>query len=192
MGTVTGTVLSAGVRAVGPDGVAVALSSHVSPAYGPTTVTYGGYQAADGSIVAGVMVGNSPRLARLVPVEPCVDQCARVASLDMTGRMISERGKPGQCTDLARNTVSAKLLVTDESGQPLRGATVRGRFLDDYFLDTTVTLTTNRKGIATAKHDGPACVGAVAFLVESVNAGGRTLDRTSGVLTNFVIPQPRR
>jgi hypothetical protein len=192
LGTVTGTVLNAGVRAVGPDGVAASLAANVSPAYGPTTVTYGGDQAADGSILAGVSVGRSERLVRLVPAEPCAEQCARVASLTMTGRMISERGKPGQCTDLARNTVSAKLLVTDENGLPLRGATVRGRFLDDYYLDSTVTVTTNRKGIATAKHDGPPCVGAIAFLVEGVDAGSRTLDRTTGVLTSYVIPQPRR
>ena len=191
-GTITGTVLNAGVRAQGPAGLAQSLAASVSPAYGPTTVTYGGDQAADGSILAGVSVGRSERLVRLVPVEPCADQCVRVASLTMTGRMISERGKPGQCTDLARNTVSAKLLVTDENGLPLRGATVRGRFLDDYFLDATVTVTTNRKGIATAKHDGPACVGAIAFLVEGASGGGRTLDRTTGVLTSYVIPQPRR
>lgn len=191
-GTITGTVLSTGVRAGGPDGLAISLAAYVSPAYGPTSVTYGGDQGDDGSIVAGVFVGRSARLARLVPVQPCEGACLRVDSLAMTGRMNSERGQPGQCTDLARNRVTAQLLVTDENGTPLRGATVRGRFLDDHYLDAPVTLVTNRKGIATARHEGPACVGAVAFLVDDVSAGARRLDRTTGVLTSYVIPQPRR
>ncbi len=79
--------------------------------------------------------------------------------------------------------------VVDENGAAVAGAVVKGRFLDDYCLDGKVTLTTNSQGNVTAQHSGPACVGAIAFFVDSVAKAGRSLDRTNGVLTSFVIPQ---
>ena len=111
----------------------------------------------------------------------------------MSGRMVSEPGQPpGQCTPGATNEVTARISVKNAAGQPVRGATVTGRFLDDYYLDAPVTLRSNRKGLVVAKHRGPACVGAIALLVEDVRAAGQTLDRTAGQLTSYVIPQPQR
>ena len=79
--------------------------------------------------------------------------------------------------------------MVDENGVAVRGAVVKGRFLDDYYLDGQVTLTTNSQGNVTAQHSGPACVGAIAFFVDSVTKAGRSMDRVNGVLTSFVIPQ---
>ena len=69
---------------------------------------------------------------------------------------------------------------------------MRGRFLDDYYLHQVVTLRTNRRGQALARHSGEACVGAVAFLVDGVTKTGLDLDRTTGQLSAYTIPQPRR
>ena len=60
---------------------------------------------------------------------------------------------------------------------------------DDYYLDGKVTLTTNSQVNVTAQHSGPACVGAIAFFIDRLTKASRSLDRTSGVLTSFVIPQ---
>lgn len=188
--TIVGTVQSTGFLAAGPDGLAVSLSSLLSPAYGGASVSSGGDLASDGSIVASTFIGRSPRLTRLVPVAPCTGNCLRVSTLNVTGRMISERGKPGQCTPKASNRASAALSVVDEQGVAVSGATVSGRFLDDYYLNTAVTLRTNLQGRATAQHQGPACVGAIAFFVDKVVKTGLGFDRSAGVLTGYVIPQP--
>ena len=81
---------------------------------------------------------------------------------------------------------------------------VTGHFFDDYWLDETVVGMTNANGQVTFKHVGPPCVGAIAFLVADAEAiQARTLsptvaqralrstfDRTTGILTNYVIPLP--
>jgi hypothetical protein len=82
------------------------------------------------------------------------------------------------------------LTVTDEAGAPLRWVQVSGRFLDDYWLNQPVSGLTNSRGVVRFVHDGPACVGAIAFLVDGATKGRRTLDRTTGTLTNSVIPLP--
>ncbi len=192
-GAVSATLIATGYRAAGPDGALQGLAGRVSPAYGDVTVSLGGGQGDDGSILAEVSIGRSQRLVKLVPVQPCVGNCLRVSAVQMSGRMVSEPGQPpGQCTPGATNEVTARISVKNAAGQPVRGATVTGRFLDDYYLDAPVTLRSNRKGLVVAKHRGPACVGAIALLVEDVRAAGQTLDRTAGQLTSYVIPQPQR
>ena len=62
------------------------------------------------------------------------------------------------------------------------------RLLDDA-QGGPVTQTTNSQGNVTALHCGPACVGAIACFVDSVNTAGRSLRRFNGALTSFVIPQ---
>jgi len=84
--------------------------------------------------------------------------------------------------------VSVVLNVKDEAGNAIPGATVNGRFLDDYWLNKTVVATTDTKGTAKFLHIGPGCVGAIAFLVDRVASTGRTFDRTRGVLSKWVIP----
>jgi hypothetical protein len=57
-------------------------------------------------------------------------------------------------------------------------------------MNKPVSATTNAQGVASFVHDGLACVGTVAFLVDGAIKGSRTLDRTTGVLTGSVIPLP--
>jgi len=68
--------------------------------------------------------------------------------------------------------------------------TITGHFFDDYWLDEVVTGRTNAAGQVTFKHVGSPCVGAIAFLVTDAVMAGRTFDRTTGILTSYVIPLP--
>ena len=88
------------------------------------------------------------------------------------------------------NSVTAVLKLTDEAGNPLPGVTVKGRFLDDYYLDGKVSGITNSNGVVRFTHRGPACVGAIAFFTDAATISGRSFDRTQGKLTNYVIPVP--
>lgn len=193
-GTITASLQGSGMISFGPAGPAQSLTDFLSPAYPEAGVGTPGDLADDGSILARVLIGRSYRLAKLVPVAPCEGAaCMRVSALTMKGRMVSEPGQPpGQCTPGARNDVTARLTVVDASGRPVPGATIKGRFLDDYYLDQAVTLRTNRQGQALARHSGEACVGAIAFFVDGVTKSGLDLDRTTGQLTAYTIPQPRR
>ena len=187
-GDITATVGGVGLVAYGPDGIGEALKGKLSPAYGGSDVTTGGPINAAGQILTQVMIGQAQRLVRLVAAEACGTGCIRVGSIQMLGRMI---GFPrGQCTSRAFNYVTATLTVADERGKALSGATVTGRFLDDYYLDEPVTGTTSGRGTVKFTHKGPACVGAIAILVDDVAKTGRVLDRTTGTLTNYVIPRP--
>ena len=187
-GDITATVGGVGLIAYGPDGLAQPLADKLSPAYGGGDVAVGGPINGSGQILAQVIIGRSARLVRLVAAEACASGCIRVGSIEMIGKMIGR--PPGQCTNTAFALVVATFTVTDEAGGALSGATVTGRFLDDYYLDQPVTGTTSRGGTVRFVHKGPACVGAIAILVDDVTAAGRMLDRTAGQLTNFVIPMP--
>jgi len=160
----------------------------VSPAYGPTAVTMAGPINSRGEILTRVIVGRSSRLVKLVPAAECGSACVRVGDIHMRGKFIDDPNAPGQCTPDASDHVVAKLRVTDESGTPLAGVKLTGHFLDDYWLDHVVTGKTTAGGTVRFVHDGPACVGAVAFLVTDAALAGRTFDRTTGTLTDFVIP----
>ena len=188
---VSGTVVGTAVVAYGPDGTAQPLANLLSPAYvagDSGAIVEGGPINAQGQILARVILGRSARLVRLVPAEPCTAGCIRVTSLEMTGVFVPEPGMPGQCTPDAHNDVTAEVSVSDENGDALAGVFVQGRFLDDYWTDHPVSGTTDAQGIVTFADTGPACVGAVAFLVDEATAAARTLDRTSGILVNDVIP----
>ena len=188
-GTVVGAEQSAGIRAQGPNGTVQSLTSLLSPAYAGVTISSGSDLGDAGVVLASSNIGRAGRLTKLVPVVPCTTNCLRVASLTVTGKISYPPRKPGQCTSRAKTNASAQLKVVDENGLAVSGAVVTGRFLDDYYLDGKVTLTTNSQGVITAQHSGPACVGAIAFFVDGVSKAGRTLDRTTGKLTSFVIPQ---
>ncbi len=180
---ITWTVLSAGVFAAGPNDLAQPLTLLLSPAYVGAQVSAAGPRNAAGVIAANVMIGRSAgRLVKLVPVNACIAACVRVAELQMTAQKIQN------CK--STNVVSAKLKVIDETGTPLSGVTVKGRFLDDYYLNEKVSGITDSDGRVRFIHRGPACVGAVAFFVDDAKITSRSFDRTQGVLTNFVIPVP--
>ena len=88
-----------------------------------------------------------------------------------------------------RNDFGARVTVTNEFGTVLPGALVSGRFLDDYWMNRRVSGTTNAQGWVQFQSSGVCGVGAIAFLVDNVVAGNRTFDRTTGILTNYKIPQ---
>jgi hypothetical protein len=188
---IVGTVRSTGVAAPGPSGVAQPLAARLSPAYRGAAITRAEDINRAGTILAHVMIGRSPRVMRLVPVTPCAANCIRVSQLAMTGRFVDDPSNPGRCVQggPAHNLVTARLTVTDEAGVRLGGVRVSGRFLDDYWTDHSVTGTTNAQGVVQFTFQGPCGVGAVAFLVDQATASGRSFDRTTGILTRFVIPQ---
>lgn len=188
--SVTATVTSVGVVADGPEGVATPLAARLSAAYGGATVDDAGMRLPGAGTLAAVTIGRSSRLVRLVPLAPCSGMCLRVAGLAMTGVFVDDPRAPGSCTPAAANRVTATLTVTDADGKPVPGARVNARFLDDYALNAAVSGKTNPRGRLVLRHRGPACVGAVALLVDAVTYPGATLDRSVGVLTNSVIPLP--
>lgn len=188
--TVSATVTGFGVVADGPDGLAEALDARLSPAYPGVSVTFGGPANDRGETAALAIIGRSQRLVRLQPIGPCTGACLRVSQLTMSGKFIDDPGAPGSCTPKARNKVRAVLTVTDASGQPQAGVKVRGRFLDDYALNEPASGRTGADGRLTLRHAGPACVGAVAFLVDGLSAPGTRFDRSQGQLTAYVIPLP--
>lgn len=189
-GTVTATVTGNAVIAQGPEGLALPLASRLSPAYGGVDVPAAGERRSGAGTLATAMIGRSPRLVRLVGTSACSGYCLRVATLAMTGRFVNDPRAPGSCTPAAENRVKATLTVTDADGNRVAGASVRARFLDDYALNTRVSAKTNAQGQVVFNHRGPACVGAVALLVDTASAPGGRLDRSVGTLTGFVIPLP--
>ncbi len=183
LGTITGTVLGGGVIAAGPNGLAQSLTTKLSPAYSGVGVTNAGSLNAKGHIIANVSFGHSNgRLVKLTPVKPCTASCIRVATLQITAKSVSK------CT--VKNNVSAVLITTDETGNPLSDVSVKGRFLDEYWLNEQVSATTDSTGTARFTHIGPGCVGAISFFVDNAQKIGRVFDQAQGQLTNFVIPAP--
>lgn len=190
-GDVSATVVSTGVIAYGPDGLAQSLVDLLAPPYQGGGISVGGPMNRAGQILSQVLIGRSFRLMRLTPAEPCDTGCAVVSKFQMKGVFIPDPDDPDGCTPLAANRVGARMTITDEGGSPVAGAPVRGHFLDDYWLDHVVTGRTDAQGMVQFRHDGPACVGAVAFLLTDLAAkSGRELDRTRGTLTGYVIPLP--
>jgi len=183
---ITATVQSTGMIAAGPSGLLQDLADLVSPAYAGSALTTVGPINASGQILARMIIGQSgQRLVKLVPAQPCTSNCIQVTSIQMKGKALSDR------CDQGSDQAQAKLIVKNEAGVPLSGVRVTGHFFDDYWLDETVVGQTNANGQVTFKHIGPPCVGAIAFLVTNAEARpARTFDRTTGILTNYVIPLP--
>lgn len=186
---ITAGVLSTGIVAAGPAGSAQSLAGLLSPAYGGATSSMGGQMNAAGAILTRLMIGRSERVMRMVPAALCAGNCAKVNSLVVTAKFV-QGSRRGSCIQggKAHNDFSARATVTDEFGAPLQGATVTGRFLDDYWMDMRLSGTTNVQGVAQFQGSGICGVGAIAFLVDRVVAGTRTFDRTTGILTAFQIP----
>ena len=180
---ITATVVGDGQVAYGPDGFAESLTPLVSPAYGGGDVTVGGPINANGQILAKMTIGQSQRLVKLAPGKVCTANCTRVNGLQMMGK------GPEFC-DQGNVQAKAQLIVKDETGAPLPDVRITGHFLDDYWLDRIVAGQTNSSGQIVFKHQGPACVGAIAFLVTDAAKPSRAFDRTKGILTKYVIPLP--
>jgi hypothetical protein len=181
---ITATVQSTGQIAAGPSGLLQGLAALVSPAYAGSALTSVGPMNESGQILARMIIGQSGRLVKLVPGQPCISNCIQVTNIQMQAKT------PGFC-DQGSVQAKAKLTVKSEAGVPLSGVRVTGHFFDDYWLDETVVGQTNANGQVMFKHVGPPCIGAIAFLVTNAEARpARTFDRTQGILTNYIIPQP--
>ncbi len=184
-GDVSLTVQGTGMIAYGPDELAQPLGPLVSPAYGGGAVTSAGSINANGEILARIMIGRAARLVRLAPAAPCTTNCVKVPNIVMRGR------GPGFCNQ-GQNEVRTRLIVSDAGGTRVPGARVSARYFDDYWLDKSVVGQTDALGRVSFIHRGPPCVGAIAFLVTDVTIPGvpTNLDRTTGMLANFIIPTP--
>ena len=182
---ITATVQSTGMIAAGPSGLLQDLAALVSPAYAGSVLTTVGPMNASGQILARMIIGQSgQRLVKLVPGQPCTSNCIQVTNIQMKGR------GPAFC-DQGSAEAQVKMIVKNEAGVPLSGVRITGHFFDDYWLDETVVGQTNSNGQVRFKHVGPPCVGAIAFLVTNAEARpARTFDRTTGILTKYVIPLP--
>ncbi len=189
--TITDTVSSSGQIAPGPDGVNQPLDAFLSPAYGGT-VTVAGPMNGAGDILAEVMIGNAPRMMRLVAAAPCQSDCIRIPSLTINAKFHQDPNDPGHCTagnTKEFNTVAISASVTDENGAPLAGVQVRGRFMDEYWKSTPVAGTTGAKGTVKFKNKGPCGVGTESFVIEDASLNARTFDRTAGQLAVAAIPK---
>jgi probable HAF family extracellular repeat protein len=190
---VSATILSTAVIAYGPNGLAQLLSPLLSEAYQDSYVINGGPMNRAGEILARVLIGQSARLVRLTPVQPCAGSCLRVSDLDISADFIPDPGDPthDHCYEdgVAHNEALVNLTVTNGIGAPVAGVLVTGRFLDDYWTDHAVSAMTDASGVATFTYQGPCGIGAIAFFVDSATNGNQVLDRTSGVLTGWVIPR---
>jgi len=188
---VTATVLGTAVIALGPNGLAQPLASFLSPAYPGATIGMGGPMNNSGQILTLVMIGRSQRLMKLTPASACGSNCLKVSKLPMDGKFVQDPNDPGQCYPDGNmyNLARARVTVTSETGAKLGGVVVRGRFLDDYWTNKPVTGTTDSQGIVKFTNKGLCGVGAIAFLVDKATKGTRVFDRTTGVVTNWVIPQ---
>jgi len=184
-------VLGAGVIAYGPDGLTQPLTNLLSAAYQGNSVTVGGPMNGAGQILAQVIIGQSRRLVRLTPAQACTTACIRVSSLMIRAKFVQDPQDPGHCTpgEQAYNQTRVSLKVTGENGTPRRGVVVSGRFLDDYWTNAPVSGTSNNQGVVTFNYQGMCGVGAIAFLVDGAVKGRLVLDRTTGVLSGWAIPQ---
>lgn len=190
-GDVTATILSTAVVAYGPDGEVELLVDKLSPAYPGSTIEGSGPMNENDVILADVMIGRSDRLVKLVPAEPCATNCIRVKTLTVRSRFVQDPTDPGHCYEdgVMYNSTRVQVTVVNETGAALRGVTVSGRFLDDYWTDEPMTAVTNAMGVARFQYDGLCGVGAVAFLVDDARRGTRVLDRTTGTLSSYAIPR---
>jgi probable HAF family extracellular repeat protein len=187
-GDLTATVIGNAMIAYGPDGLAQPLTGLLSPAYPGASVTRGGPTNDAGQVLAQVMIGQSPRQMRLLPADPCASGCMRSSALQLQAVFVPDPNDPEHCTPHASNRALAAVTITSESGAPQSGVVVRGRFLDDYWMNRPVSATTNGSGVASFALRGRACVGAIAFLVDGAEKDDLVFDRTVGVLTRWVIP----
>jgi probable HAF family extracellular repeat protein len=188
-GDLTATVLGTAVIAYGPAGLAQPLAGLLSPAYQGSSITRGGPMNEAGQVLASLMIGQSPRLVRLLPQEPCTSDCMRSSALQFQAIFVPDPSDPEHCTPRASDRAFAAVTITSETGAPLSGVVVRGRFLDDYWTNRVVATKTNGDGVASFRYRGPACVGTVAFLVDGAEMDGLVFDKTVGILTRSAVPQ---
>ncbi|MFO0984245.1 MAG: hypothetical protein U1E76_21405 [Planctomycetota bacterium] len=193
MRDVTGTILGGGIVAYGRDGLAEWLAATLSPAYPGCSVSGAGRMDARGRILTHALIGLEARLVRLTPAWHCTGNCMRVANVALTADFIPDPSDPTQdhcAPDLsAHDEATATITVTDALGIPMANAKVFGRFMDEYWTNELAVGTTDGAGVVSFFHSGPCGVGAISFLVDDVIKPGFVLDKTTGILTTWAVPQ---
>jgi hypothetical protein len=182
-GTVTATIQGNGYIAFGIDGETEPLADLVSCTYGGGAVTVAGPQNdLTGDILAEIMIGLEPRLVILRSAEPCTSDCVGAGKLTLGARFVQDPQHPGQCFagGAMFNQARASVIIKDDQGNPVQGAEVFGRFMDEYWENELVTDVTNAAGEAEFFFEGPCGVGTISFLVDDVIAPGFTFDPTRG------------
>ncbi len=150
-----------------------------------------GFTAATGisdsrDLLATAITGNNAgRLVRLTPTAPCTSgQCLRVVALTVTG------ATPSRCVPGATSTATGTATVTDQTGAPVRGASVSVGLLTGASTVYTTVLT-DRQGVAKFSGKLGTCEGTVTALVDDVTRTGASFDRTVGTLVRSVLPTVR-
>jgi len=180
--------LGRAVMAQGPDGLAVDVSPRLSPAYPPNALSSLGGFNDQGLLLSGIVIGGVNRAVKLLPLNACAGRCLRVATLQLTGKVV-RKSPANNCGQPTCTLVTATLKITDANGSPQSGVQVGARFMDSYTLDSKVSGRTSANGVATLKQVGFVGAGTVALLVESLSASGARFDQGNGTLTATVIPQ---
>lgn len=183
-----GATLGRAVIAQGPTGMAVDVASGVSPAYPANAVGSLGSFSDQGVLLANMAIGGVSRAVKLLPTEPCTGLCLRVASIQMTGKVV-RKSRANNCGQPTCTLVTATLKVTDANGTPQPNVQVGVRFMNSYTLDSAVAGRTGNGGLVTLKQLGLVGAGTVSMLVESASAAGARFDTGAGTLTATVIPQ---
>lgn len=187
-GSTIAATLGRAVLAQGPDGLAVDVSPRLSPAYPPNALSSLGGFTDQGLLLSNFVLGGVNRSVKLTPISACVGNCLRVASIQMTGKVV-RKSPANNCGQPTCTLVTASVKVTNAAGTPLSNVRVGVRFMNSYTLDSAVSGRTNASGVATLKQVGYVGAGTVSMLVESLAATGATFDQGNGTLTATVIPQ---
>lgn len=128
-------------------------------------------QIAARALDMGSGIGHA---VRLDPVQPaCAADCLRVTGLRLTGTDVGDRV-----------VVTARLVVGDETGAPVPGATVTVRWTLPSGRATTATAPTNASGVARLSVEGRR--GTYRVTVVDVAAAGSTFDPANSQLTATV------
>ena len=183
------TISNTGLVAPGPAEGALEITSLLSPAYVDSTVWTAEAMTEDGRILGEAAIGNSNRLVRLVPAEPCTTNCMTVSSLEFDAIVIYDPDDPGRCVGTAHTRALARIHVTDETGAPLEGVRVTGRFLDSYWGDEVRRGRTDGSGTLGHFFTGVCGRGSTSFLVTNLEKDGYTFDQVNGELVNWMIPR---
>jgi hypothetical protein len=185
---VTVTLSNSGWVAEGPTMEGENLGDRLAPSYGDATGYDAGPLAENGQMAARLNIGKAPRVVRLVPAERCLSNCIRVRITRFRSEFVDDPSDPGRCVGTAHTRSSAQVRVTDQSGSPLAGVEITGRFLTEYRHDGVVTGTTDASGTLRLGYRSAPCTGAMTFLVSGAQLDGWTFDRRVGKLQEWLIP----
>lgn len=185
---ITATLGNSGWVAEGPTMAGQGLGERLSPAYGGATGYDAGPLTENGQMAARLNIGKAPRVVRLVPARRCRENCIRVDIVRFRSKFVEDPSDPGRCVGTAHTRSMARLRVSSESGAPLAGVEITGRFLTEYRHDGVVTGTTDATGVLQFTYESAPCTGAMTFLVSGAELPDWTFDRRVGLLQQWLLP----